>query len=189
VHLSVTRSWPHSASPNSLDHGLQVYTTIAFRCISKLARLRPPSASLSFLDLGLQVHLSVQLDLSLPVHLQIHSITASKSLSKFTRSQPPSASLHSLTWRLQALLWLHSSTVCSQIDRMYIFRNLDRWSMPYYDVTNLVTVTKTNMIDEMPFSYGTLRNYYCENTAPSLLPTCAKVSADPKFYYPISQLL
>jgi hypothetical protein len=29
--------------------------------------------------------------------------------------------------------------------------------MPYYDVANLVTVTKTNMIDEMPCSFGTLR--------------------------------
>jgi len=29
--------------------------------------------------------------------------------------------------------------------------------MPYYEVANLVTVTKTNMIDEMPWAYGTLR--------------------------------
>jgi hypothetical protein len=29
--------------------------------------------------------------------------------------------------------------------------------MPYYDVANLVTVTKTNMIDDMPCRYGTLR--------------------------------
>jgi len=29
--------------------------------------------------------------------------------------------------------------------------------MPYYDVANLVTVPKTNMIDEMPCGYGTLR--------------------------------
>jgi len=29
--------------------------------------------------------------------------------------------------------------------------------MPYYDVVNLVTVTKTNMIDEMPCGYGTLK--------------------------------
>jgi len=29
--------------------------------------------------------------------------------------------------------------------------------MPYYEVANLVTVTKTNMIDEMPRAYGTLR--------------------------------
>jgi len=29
--------------------------------------------------------------------------------------------------------------------------------MPYYDVANLVTLTKTNMIDEMPCGYGTRR--------------------------------
>jgi hypothetical protein len=29
--------------------------------------------------------------------------------------------------------------------------------MPYYDIANLVTVRKTNMIDEMPCGYGTLR--------------------------------
>jgi hypothetical protein len=29
--------------------------------------------------------------------------------------------------------------------------------MPYYDVANPVTVTKTNMIDDMPCGYGTLR--------------------------------
>jgi len=29
--------------------------------------------------------------------------------------------------------------------------------MPYYDVVNLVTVSKTNMIDELPCGYGTLR--------------------------------
>jgi hypothetical protein len=30
--------------------------------------------------------------------------------------------------------------------------------MPYYNVANLVTVTKTNMIDEMPCGFGTFRN-------------------------------
>jgi hypothetical protein len=29
--------------------------------------------------------------------------------------------------------------------------------MVYYDVANLVTITKMNMIDEMPCGYGTLR--------------------------------
>jgi len=29
--------------------------------------------------------------------------------------------------------------------------------MPYYEVANLVTVTKTNMIDDMPWAYGTIR--------------------------------
>ena len=29
--------------------------------------------------------------------------------------------------------------------------------MPYYDIANLVIVTKTNMIDEIPCGYETLR--------------------------------
>jgi len=29
--------------------------------------------------------------------------------------------------------------------------------MPYYNVANLVTIIKTNMIDELPCGYGTLR--------------------------------
>jgi hypothetical protein len=61
--------------------------------------------------------------------------------------------------------------------------------MPYYDVMNFVTVTKMHMIDEMPFSDGTLRNHCCENTALSLPQTCAMVSAAPKFDYSISQIL
>jgi hypothetical protein len=58
--------------------------------------------------------------------------------------------------------------------------------MPYYDITNLVTVTKTDTIDEMCCSYDTLRNNRCENTAPSLSQTCAKISAAPEFDYPIN---
>jgi hypothetical protein len=53
---------------------------------------------------------------------------------------------------------------------------------------NLVTATKMNMIDEMPFSFGTLRNHCCENTAPSLPQTCTIVSAAPKYEYSISQI-
>jgi len=41
-------------------------------------------------------------------------------------------------------------TIC-----IYIKRN--KSCMPYYDVANLVSVTKMNMIDEMPCGYGTLR--------------------------------
>jgi hypothetical protein len=62
------------------------------------------------------------LDLSLQMHLQTHSIAASKYISQFTRSRPPSASLSSLNQRLQVLLRLRSSTVCSQIGRIYIYR-------------------------------------------------------------------
>jgi len=84
----LARSRPPSASPNSIDHGLQVHLSVhsssASKCISKLDRSRPPSAALSSLDLGLQVH------------LQTRSITACKCSSQFTRSRPPSAALSSL---------------------------------------------------------------------------------------------
>jgi len=41
-------------------------------------------------------------------------------------------------------------TVCIYIEIL-------KYCMPYYEVANLVTVTKTNIIDEMPCAYGTLR--------------------------------
>jgi hypothetical protein len=138
---------------------LQIRCITASKCISKLARVRPPSASLSSFNLGFQVHPFVQLDIGLQVHLQTYLTTASKYISKFTRSRPPSASLRSLNCRLQVLLRLHLSPVCSQIGRKYIYRDLDRYNIPDYDVTNLVTVTKTKMVDKMPCGYGTLRNH------------------------------
>jgi len=61
--------------------------------------------------------------------------------------------------------------------------------MPYYDVANLATVTKMNMIDEMFCGYGTLRTtavrirHQVSRRPPQ---TCAEVSAVPKFAYPIS---
>ena len=116
---NLDRSWPPSASPNSLHHGLQVHlqtrSITASKCISKLSRLQPPSASLSSLDHGPQVHLQTpritaskfarlwppsaspnSLDYGLQVHLSVHSISASKCISQFTRSRPSSASPNSL---------------------------------------------------------------------------------------------
>jgi len=109
------RSRPQSASPNSLDHGLQVHLSTssitASQCISKLARSWPPSVSPDSLDYGLQVHMIMpfkcisklarswppsaslsSLNLSLQVHLHTRSITASKCISEFTQSPSPSAS-------------------------------------------------------------------------------------------------
>jgi len=84
-----TSSRPPSASANTLDHSLQVHLQTrpitATKCISKLARLRPPSSH----DLGLQVH------------LWVYSILASKCISEFTRSRPPTAYLNSLNHGLQ----------------------------------------------------------------------------------------
>ena len=73
--------------------------------------------------------------------------------------------------------------------------------MPWYDVAHRVTVTKTNMIDEMPCGYGTLQNHWCENMAPSPLQslcrglsssrslpqTCTEVSTAPQCDYSNSQ--
>jgi len=77
-------SWPSSASPNSLDEGIQVSTITTSKCIFKLAPLRLPSASLSTLDPGLHVH------------FQTRSIIASKSIFKLARSRPPSSQDHDL---------------------------------------------------------------------------------------------
>ena len=90
------RSWPPSASANSLDYGLQVYVQIcsimASKCISKLARSPTPSSH----DHGPQVH------------LQTCSITASKCISKYPWLPSPSASLNSLDHGLRVYLWVHS---------------------------------------------------------------------------------
>jgi hypothetical protein len=52
--------------------------------------------------------------------------------------------------------------------------------MPYCDVANLVTVRKTNMINEMPCGYGTLRA--------TGVTIRNQVSAASKVDYPNSQI-
>ena len=111
--LSSTCSRPPSASPNSLDYGLQVhlwvhsimasqciaklapsrprsaslsYSISASRCISKLARSRPPSASLSSTRSRPANASPNSLDPGLQVHLPVHTITASNFISKFSQS-------------------------------------------------------------------------------------------------------
>jgi len=49
--------------------------------------------------------------------------------------------------------------------------------MPYYVVANLVTVTKTNMIDEMPCGYGTLRTTSVRIRHQVSFRACTEVSA------------
>ena len=90
---NLTRSWPASASPNSLKQGLQQHlqtcSITASMCISKLAQLRPPSVSPNSVDHCLEVYSILArwrppsssantLDHSLQVDLQTHPITASK---------------------------------------------------------------------------------------------------------------
>lgn len=87
--------------------------------------------------------------------------------------------------------------------------------MPYCDVANLMTVTKTNMIFDMPRGYGTVRTtavrmqhqdsrragYRSQllskspsdlrrglGYSQSLLQTCAEISPSAKFDYSISQI-
>ena len=60
--------------------------------------------------------------------------------------------------------------------------------MPYCDVTNLVTVTKTNMIDEMPCGYGTLRTTAVRIRHQVSRRACAEVSPAATIDYPNSQI-
>jgi len=97
------QSWPPSASPKSLDHGLQVHlqsrSIMASNCISNLAQLRSPSASPNSFDHGLQMY------------LQTRSITVFKCISKLTWIRPPSASPKSLDQGLQ--LDLHTQLIAA----------------------------------------------------------------------------
>jgi len=108
------RSPPPSASPSSTwsrPPSASLNCSIsAFKCISN-----PP-------DHGLHVYLWVQLDLRFQVHLQTSSDPATKYISQFTRTRPSTASLSSLNRSLHVLLQSRSSTVCSQIGRMCIYR-------------------------------------------------------------------
>jgi hypothetical protein len=125
------RSWPPSASPNSLDHvlqgQLQICSVTASMFISELHNhsLQVPLQTCSITaskcisklhDLGLQIHLQTRsimaskgisefkTDIGLQVHLQIRLIMASKCIIKLTRLWPPSTSPSSHNHRLQVHL-------------------------------------------------------------------------------------
>jgi len=85
----LARLRPPSASPISLDYGLQVYLQTRSITAFKFAWSWPPSASTHSLDHGLQVL------------LQTRSIMASKCISKLARFQPSSVSLNSPDYGLQ----------------------------------------------------------------------------------------
>jgi len=82
---------------------------MASKCISKLARLRPPSVSPKSLDHGLQCASPNSHD----YRLQVRMIKASKYISKLTRSRPPSVSPKSLNHGLQVYLQSGSITACT----------------------------------------------------------------------------
>jgi len=124
---NLARSRPPSASPNSLDHGHQVYLQTHSITACKFAQAWPPSASPISLDYSLQVHLQTPLitaskftrslpprvspntlDYRLQVHLETRSITA----CKFTRSLPPSVSRNTLDYHLQVHLQSRSIMAC-----------------------------------------------------------------------------
>jgi len=126
---------------------VQSRTITASKCISKLARSRPPSVSPTSLDYCLQVRTSMasrcisklarlrscsaslsSLDRGLQVYLEIPSITDSKCISKVARSQPRSIPLTSLDRHFQAHLELLSSTACSESSTwvaIQIYRYID----------------------------------------------------------------
>jgi len=123
---NLARSQPPSASPNTLDHSLQVYLqtrSIAAskftraqpsKCISKLARSRPQSASPNSLDYGLPVRTIT----AFQVHRQPRSITASECISNLAQFQPPSVSRNSHDYGLQVHLLIHSITASKCISKL-----------------------------------------------------------------------
>jgi hypothetical protein len=66
--------------------------------------------------------------------------------------------------------------------------------MPYYDVADLVSPTKTNLIHEMPCGYGNLRTtavrirHYISRRAAQRSQAAVEVSQAAKFDYSISHL-
>ena len=104
--FKLARSWPPSASPNSLDHVLQVYlhtcSITASKCSSNLNQSQSQSASRSSLNLGL------------PVYLQILSIPAFYCVSNLTQSWPRNVSLSSLDRHFQLLIEILSGMACGQ---------------------------------------------------------------------------
>jgi hypothetical protein len=61
--------------------------------------------------------------------------------------------------------------------------------MPYYDEAHLVTVTKTNMIDEIPCGYGTLRSTTVRIRHQVSRRPAQRSPLVQKFNYPVSQIL
>jgi len=102
---NLARSWPPSASLNSLDHSRQVYLPTHSITASKFTRSQPPSVSSNALDYGLQTR----------------SIMAPKCMSKLARLWPPSASPNSVDYIHQVHLQTRSITASK-----YIFKERRR---------------------------------------------------------------
>jgi len=71
---------------------------------------------------------------------------ASQCIRTFSQSASPGAHPIMLEYHLQ-VDWPY----------VYISSHIDRYYMPYFDVLNFGTITMMNIIDEIPWSYETLR--------------------------------
>ena len=126
--------------------------------------------------------------------LMVGSLPSSSIVSP---QRPPSGASLSSQWACPGtppiLLDYHLWT-----DWPYVYLERHKLCMPYYDVANLVTVTKTNMIQWNALLL--CKNHCCENPAPSRLQSglscsrslphiCPVVPGAPKFDYPQSQIL
>ena len=138
-------SSPGAPSIDRLQVLVQCRTIMASKCISKLARLRPPSSH----DHGLQMHLQTRSitafkciseftitaskcistlarlrppsshDHGLQLHPQTGSITASKCISEFTQSLSPSASqTRSIKYIFKERRRLYGDTGVTEVDRV-----------------------------------------------------------------------
>jgi hypothetical protein len=110
---NITRLWAASYSLS--------FSISQSKFISKVAHSRLPSASLSSAFSRTPSASLSSLNHSLPLHLQSRAIMAYKWVTKLAQSRCPSVSLSSLNQSLLVLLWGHSCTICSQIDRIGIF--------------------------------------------------------------------
>jgi len=106
----LARSRSPNASPNFLNHGLQVHlqtrSITASNCISKVAWSQPPSVSLTS-------HYYV---------LQTRSITATNCISKVAWCRPPSVSSNSLDYILQTRSIIASDTSLSLLNHGVVKR-------------------------------------------------------------------
>jgi len=139
--------WPPLGNrPNSHHYGIQVHMIMPSKCISTLARLRPPSAFPTTLDYSLQGHIQTRSitdskvriimafqvlistlawsrppsvsPTSLDYGLQVRTIMAPKFISTLARSRSQSASLSSLHRGLQVYLLIRSINVCKCIPKI-----------------------------------------------------------------------
>jgi len=87
-----------------------------------------------------------------------HLIFISSGSTQLRGFSPPGSiiSSHFLPRLLKVEPFFFTNSVVARLT-VCIYIEILKSCMPYYEVANLVTVTKTKMINEMPWAYGTLR--------------------------------